>query len=138
MTKRKSVKQTLTELILKEIPKTNPNYYNADVDSLLSQWWFTGRQDSLRLTEQGMMAFNDANIEFYDFDFKQEGQSYHNFILDLNKKIKCPFYIGQKKLDKSKTLYIRVYDSKIAMMLGLYGNLQEYLNSIRITKNDRA
>ena len=75
-----------------------------------------------------------AEIEFYDYEFKQDGQSYHTFVMELNKKIKCPYYIGVSQKEKTKSFYIRIFDSKIAMMLGLYGNLQDYLASVKVRR----
>ena len=87
MTVRKTVKQKITEAILAEIPKSHRIYHELPIDDVIFKWWFTGRQDGLRLTDEGVTAFELADIEFYDHEFKQEGQSYHNFVLELNKKI---------------------------------------------------
>jgi hypothetical protein len=134
MSNLKTVKQKITEAILAEIPKSHRIYHELPIEDVMFKWWFTGRQDGLRLTDEGVTAFQLADIAFYDYDFKQDGQSYHSFVLELSKKIQCPYYLGVNKKDKSKSFYIRIYDSKIAMMLGLYGNLKEYLESVRIRK----
>lgn len=131
MTKRKSVKQQITEVVFSQIP----NQYNTDlqtpIDSLLFKWWTTGRQDGLRLTPQGMMAFQLADIEYYDYPFHVEEKTWYQFLVEVNKKIKCPYYIGVNKIEKVNKPYIRLYDSKIAMMVGLYGNFADYLSSIK-------
>jgi hypothetical protein len=132
MNNRKSIKQQITEAVLAEIPKSHRIYHQLPIEDVIFKWWFTGRQDGLRLTDEGVTAFQLGEIEFYDHEFKQEGKSYHNFILELNKKIKCPYYIGVNKADKKKSFYLRLYDSKIAMMLNLYGSLQEYLDSVKV------
>ena len=130
MANLKPNKQKITEAILAEIPKTHRIYHELPIEEVIFKWWFTGRQEGLRLTDAGVTAFELANIEFYDHDFSQNGQSYFSFILALNKKIKCPYYLGVKR-SQEKSSYIRLYDSKIAMMVKLYGNLQEYLESIK-------
>ena len=130
----KSIKQQITESVLAEIPKSHRIYHELPIDDVVFKWWFTGRQEGLRLTDEGLTAFQLADIAFYDYDFKQDGQSYHSFVLELSRKITCPYYLGVNKKDKSKSFYIRIYDSKVAMMLGLYGNLKEYLESVRIRK----
>jgi hypothetical protein len=133
MTKHNSSKYRITEAVLKEIPKSHRIYHELPFEDVIFKWWFTGRQNGLRLTDEGVTAFQLADIEFYDIVFKQDGQSYHSFVLELNKKINCPYYIGVNRKDKeNKSFYIRLYDSKIAMMLELYGNLQEYLDSIKV------
>jgi hypothetical protein len=131
MTNRKSTKQQITEAVLAEIPKSHRIYHELPVEDVIFKWWQTGRQEGLRLTDEGVTAFQLADIEFYDYEFKQEGQSYHSFVIELNKKIKCPYYLGVNKNDKNKKFYIRLYDSKIAMLMNLYGTLQEYLSSIK-------
>jgi hypothetical protein len=131
MTNRKSTKQKITEAVLAEIPKSHRIYHELPVEDVIFKWWQTGRQEGLRLTDEGVTAFQLADIEFYDYEFKQEGQSYHSFVIELNKKIKCPYYLGVNKNDKNKKFYIRLYDSKIAMLMNLYGTLQEYLSSIK-------
>lgn len=132
MSNLKSLKHKITETVLAEIPKSHRIYHELPIEDVIFKWWFTGRQDGLRLTDEGLTAFQLADITFYDYDFVQDGQSYHSFILELNKKIQCPYYLGVNKKDKSKSFYIRLYDSRVAMMLGLYGNLKEYLQSIKV------
>lgn len=130
MNKRKSKKQIITEAVLAQIPKTNRQFHEAKIEDLVFRWWFSGKHlDGLRLTDEGITAFALADIEFYNFNFKSPHQSYYSFIVELNKKIECPYYLGLNKVDK--TFYIRLYDSKIAMMLNLYGDLKEYLGSIK-------
>jgi hypothetical protein len=77
-----------------------------------------------------------AEIEYYECDFKlREGISEHAYMLEINKKIKCPYYLGVNKIEgKKKKLYMRLYDSKIAMLIELYGNLIGYLDSIKVRK----
>jgi hypothetical protein len=131
MSNLKSIKQKITETVLAEIPKSHRIYHELPIEDVIFKWWFTGRQEGLRLTDEGVAAFQLADITFYDCEFVQDGQSYHSFVLELNKKIQCPYYLGVNKKASSRKFYIRIYDGKIAMMLGLYGNLQEYLKSIK-------
>lgn len=130
-------KFTLTEIVLKNL-KHIDQYKNSNSNEVLLRWWMTGRMShGLRLTDEGKKAFELADIQHYDFDLKLEKPFVpQNFILELNKKIECPYYIGVNKVAKSINPYIRLYDNKIAMMLALYGNVKEYLESIRV-KNDR-
>jgi len=134
MSSLKSLKQKITETVLAEIPKSHRIYHELPIEDVIFKWWFTGRQEGLRLTDEGVTAFQLAEITFYDYEFRQDGQSYHSFMLELNKKIQCPYYLGVNKKESSKSFYIRLYDSRIARMLGLYGNLQEYLKSIKVKK----
>lgn len=139
MTGRKSLKQQITEAVLKEIPRQYTGDHELTIDEVIFKWWMTGRQEGLRLTDDGVVAFQLAEIEYYEHKIEKSmlaptktGQSWHSFILDVNKKIKCPYYLGVNKKDKQRAPYIRFYDSKIAMMVELYGDLQTYLDSIRV------
>lgn len=127
-------KLKITELVLKQIPK-QINYDlsgRITANDLLIKWWFTGRSGGLRLTERGDQAFKLAEIEFYNCEINH-GQiipSFHSFALQLSKKINCPYYLD---VDTKKGKFIiRLYDSKIAMMVSLYGGLMDYLNTIRV------
>jgi hypothetical protein len=129
-----SIKEVITEAVINQLPE---NLRMFTTDECMRRWWQTGvRGDALRLTEMGDQMFRVADIEFYQYDFtkKIEG-SYHNYILDLSRKIKCPYYLGVTKQDGKKNQpFIRLYDSKIAMMIGLYGDIDSYLKSVKIRR----
>jgi hypothetical protein len=134
MSERKSLKQIITEAVLAELP--NNHSVDSSADSLMMRIWVSGRQDGLRLTEYGDFLFRMAEIEYYQCDFKlREGTSEHAYVMEINKKIKCPFFLGVNKIEgKKKQPYMRLYDSKIAMMIELYGNIVSYLDSVKVRK----
>jgi hypothetical protein len=103
-------------------------------DEAMQKWWMTMRNETgLRLTEMGDLSFRFADIAFYDYDFDiRLDDGWHNFILTMNKKIKCPYYVGLNKSKDVKQPYIRLYDSKIAVMVSLYGNINDYLKSVKV------
>jgi hypothetical protein len=123
-------KADITYVLIKvlNIDTSKPKQSHSD---LLFSWWATGRNDrSMRLSDTGKQAFDLAQIEFYDFPIDVTKSNFPVFVLELGKKIKCPFYVGfNNRLYKSA--YIRLYDSKIAMLATLYGNISEYLNSTK-------
>jgi hypothetical protein len=132
-------KTEIIKLILEEA-KDDPDFPWNDkpADKIISEWFVTGRSGSgLRLTDAGMTAFKKANIAHYDFDFTPPKHasnqvSWAKYTLLLDKKVKCPYYVGIKLLDKGKKQpYIRVYDHKIAMMMTLYGDFDSYIESIK-------
>ena len=132
MPKRKSLKQTITEAVLAELPAVG-----KPLDKVLFEWWMTASSgDSLRLSDLGDLHFRLAEIEFYQCSLKvNKKESYYSFITDLSKKIKCPYYMGVNKVEGQKAEpYIRLYDSKIAMMMTLYGDIHSYLDSIKVRK----
>jgi hypothetical protein len=134
MSDRKPLKQIITEAVLAELP--NNHSVDSSADSLMMRIWVSGRQDGLRLTEYGDFLFRMAEIEYYQCDFKlREGTSEHAYVMEINKKIKCPFFLGVNKIEgKKKQPYMRLYDSKIAMMIELYGNIVSYLDSVKVRK----
>ena len=131
MTERKSVKRIITEAVIAQLPDLH-----SSVEHIMSDWWMTGRQEGLRLTAQGDAYFKLAEIEYFDCPMaKIPAGTWYSFILEINQKIKCPYYLHVNNIDGKKgEPYVRLYDSKIAMMLTLYGTLEAYLESINIRK----
>lgn len=124
-----SKKELLTSKIHELLPPSNP-FTDIKKEKLLFTWWVTGRAgENLRLTEEGKIAFDLAEIEFFDFPLfvkKINELKANQFTLEIGKKVRCPYYIGLKT-PQAKSAYIRVYDSKVAMMVQLYGNFQEFM-----------
>jgi hypothetical protein len=126
---KKTYKELITETVMAQLKNDIWVY-----DEAMKKWWMTVRSDrGLRLTEAGDLAFRYAEIEYYEYicNFEKD-QSKHSIILELSKKIKCPYYLGVNKLENKKNQpYIRLYDSRIAVMVSLYGNITEYLKSLK-------
>jgi hypothetical protein len=128
-------KEEITETILEQLRNDPDNpWKDRAVDSVMFAWWATGRTGKgLRLTEQGFRAFTYANLVYYEYalfppKFSSTKSDQNQYLLSINRKVKCPFYLGTK----SKTPpFIRVYDSKIAMLISLYGSLHDYLESVK-------
>lgn len=120
----------ITEAVLKELPdQTEP------LDKIIRTWWFTMHGEGLRLTPLGDKKFRDASIEFYICPISVKHVSWFQFVTDCSKKLKCPYFLGVNKKENEKAEpYIRLYDSKIAMLMTLYGDIQSYLDSIKVRK----
>ena len=132
MTNKQSLKETITIAVLSQLP----DIARITVKDALLKWWMNIRKEGgLRLSAVGDLAFRQAEIEYYEYPFNLivDG-SIHSVMLELNKKIKCPYYMGVNKGGKKSFPYIRFYDSKIAMLVSLYGNVNEYLDSIKVKK----
>lgn len=132
MPKRKTLKETITEAVLAELPSVQ-----KPLDKVLFEWWMTASSgSSLRLSDIGDLHFRLAEIEYYQCAIQPiKKESYYSFIADLSKKIKCPYYLGVNKVEGKKSEpYIRLYDSKIAMMMTLYGDINSYLDSIKVRR----
>lgn len=124
-----TLKYKITEAVRKQLPSDD-----TPIETIIKDWWFTRSSDNLRLTAYGDQAFRHAEIEYFDVPINITHEKWYAFIVDCGKKLKCPFFIGTKK-DKGPTgPFIRLYDSKIAMMLTLYGDIYGYLDSIKVRK----
>lgn len=132
-------KRELIQLILKE-NKDNPDFRwnNNSEDHLIFSWFVTARTgDGLRLTDAGDKAFRDSNLSFYEFPLTNNSLkpadrgTIQKYMLVIDKKMKCPYYIFTKKVDNSAKVYIRVYDHKIAFLISLYGDAASYIESLK-------
>jgi hypothetical protein len=123
-------KTRITINVIKELP----DQAGWTLESAMKKWWMVPRPDSgLRLTTAGDNALCTANIEHFNFNFT-DVSSWSEFILNLHKKMSCPYYMGVNKVKESKKPYLRIYDSKVAMMINLYGDIHSYLDSIKVRK----
>jgi hypothetical protein len=127
-------KYKITEAVRKQLPSDD-----TPIEIIIKDWWFTKSSENLRLTAYGDQALRHAEIEYFDVPINITQDRWYAFIVDCGKKLKCPFYIGTNK--KHSRLdgttggpFIRLYDSKIAMMLTLYGDIYGYLDSIKVRK----
>lgn len=121
-------KEQITQTVFEQI-----NDPTLSIVQAYKQWWQNPRRDGgLRLTQSGDLSFRLAGLEYHDHPIKTKDKSYYQFVLDLDKKIKCPYYVDVNTSDKSNKPYIRLYDDRISMMLNLYGDLDSYLESVRI------
>jgi len=128
MTKRKLLKETITDAVLDQLsgPKVTS-------EKAMKIWWFTQPSSTnLRLTPPGDQALRDAEIEFFDLPISIDPSAWYSFITRCGKKLKCPYYIGVNKVEnEKKSPFIRLYDSKIAVVMTLYGDIHSYLDSIK-------
>lgn len=132
---RDSVKRRITKAIIEQTGSEN----SFDIDTAMRKFWLDIRNEGgLRLTDVGDSFFKRADIESFEFPFrlkritdKEPIYSYQNLMLDLSLKVPCPYYIGRYKPNEP---YIKIYDSKIAMMINLYGDIYEYLRNSQLRR----
>jgi hypothetical protein len=125
-----SNKDRITQKVCEQI-----NDNTLSLEQAYKLWWQNPRRDGgLRLTQLGDLSFRLAGLEYHDHTVKTKDTSYYNFILDLDKKIKCPYYIDVNKSTEGSKPYLRLYDDRISMMLNLYGDLDSYLKSVKVRK----
>jgi len=131
---RDSVKHRITKAILEQLPECK-----LSSESAMKTFWLDIRNEGgLRLSDSGDKAFQEADIESFEFPFRLKKitdtepiYSYQNLMLDLSLKIPCPYFIGRHKPTEP---YIKIYDSKVAMMVSLYGDIYEYLRNSQLRR----
>jgi hypothetical protein len=101
-------------------------YTDDDLARATKTWWVNIRdRGGLGLTETGYEAFLKAEIENYTF-LLEKTPSLILYALELNKKIPCPYHVRYIKRER----YITVYDTRVAVMIQLHGNVKDYLNTL--------
>jgi hypothetical protein len=123
-------KSKITDIVLKQLP---PDYVVTKEDAMRKWWYFWRAGSGLRLTDLGAAVFTLANIEAVNCDFKNPSnnvEGWNAMMLKLNKKMPCPYYIFCE--NSSGGVKIRLYDSKVAMMVTLYDDVFKYIELLKI------
>jgi len=126
-----SIKTKITTAVLSQLPSDS-----IPLEKVINEWWWTkSTGDNLRLTPKGDMMFRTAEIEYFDLPLTVKHAEWNSFVVECGRKLKCPFFIGvNKNTQKKPESYIRLYDSKIAVLMALYGDIHSYLESIKVRK----
>lgn len=111
-------------LITKKILEIrNPDYNTADYDTALLTWWTNIRSSGgLGLTYNGFVAFHEAGIEHWDLEADKAYFSTFKNRLRLDRLFPTPYYQWGAK--------VRIYDSRVFVMVQLHGGLAGYLDSL--------
>jgi hypothetical protein len=126
-------KEEITRKILPLIDSTEI----LDFDYAMKTWWVNIRDTGgLCLTALGDKVFRQAKIECYDLILGWTNYSNAGMLM-LDRKMPCPYHIHFA----SKQNFVRIYDSRVAMMITLHGGVEKFLkNKIDIhyseTNND--
>lgn len=135
MTKR-LIKKQITTAVLKNLPERLQD--SQTVEEAMNKWWLNIRNEGgLRLSDLGDSMFRTADIEFFDYDITPgedstwgASKNWLNFVLELNNKIPCPYYIHKQ----NGVAKIRIYDSKVAILISLHGNIFSYIKATKSRK----
>lgn len=132
-------KATVTKIVLKNLPPDNNVYSLLPIDKVIFRWFISGRSGtSWQLKQEGEDCFQLAQISYYDYKLFPEGRKKSSIkpgqlIQTLQKKLNSPFslHIGIKHNEKQnfKEPFVRIYDDKLAMLISLYGSVEEYIKS---------
>lgn len=117
-------KATLTKQLIELLPDDQ----KISVDSAIPLWWYNLRKNGgMRLTSAGHMAFvNQFELEHYSYRIDDPVSFTQHTILKLDRKMQMPYYIHAVKGVPKEIIF---FGSKEAVMINLYGNLQQFLDN---------
>ena len=119
-------KKRLTQDLLTLLPAE----HSMSVDLALPAWWFNLRRTGgMRLTRLGFETFvRELDIEHYAYSIDDPVLFTQQTILTLDRKMQMPYYIDAVKGIPKQIIF---FGSKEAVMVNLYGNLQQFLDNYR-------
>lgn len=114
--------------LTKELIALLPDEKQISVASAIPAWWFNLRRDGgMRLTGLGYQTFvEDLDLEHYSYSIDNPMLFNQQTILKLDRKMQMPYYISAVKGIPKKIIF---FGSKEAVMVNLYGNLQQFLDN---------
>lgn len=117
-------KLKLTEQLVSQLP----DEYKVPIEVARTSWWFNIRPEGgMRLTALGFKVLsNYLNLEFYAYKIPDKMVFTQKTILKLDRRLQHPYYIVTKK---SFPIDIIFFSSKEAMLVNLYGNLDNFLDN---------
>lgn len=119
-------KLRLTEELVKQLDPDS----GITVRRAMHTWWFNIRKNGgMRLTGPGYQIFVDElDLARYEFAITDPHQFNQHMILDLDRKMQMPYYISATKGIPKKIVF---FGSREAVMINLYGNLEQFLDNYR-------
>ena len=120
-------KRKLTEQLVNQL---DPEL-GYTVKSVMHSWWCNLRRNGgMRLTSTGYQALvRDLDLEHYQYSITDPMQFNQQMILDLDRKMQMPYYIHAVKGIPKKIIF---FGSREAVMVNLYGNLQQFLDNYEV------
>jgi len=119
-------KRKLTEELIKQLDPDS----GITVKRAMHTWWFNIRKTGgMRLTGPGYTVFTqDLDLTCYEFAIPDPQQFNQHVILDLDRKMQMPYYISATKGIPKKIVF---FGSREAVIINLYGNLQQFLDNYK-------
>ena len=105
-----------------------PDEQRISVASAVPSWWCNLRRNGgMRLTSTGYQTLSeDLDLEHYSYSIDDPHTFNKQLILKLDRKMQMPYYIHAVKGIPKKIIF---FGSKEAVMVNLYGNLQQFLDN---------
>ena len=119
-------KHKLTQRLIDLLPEAD----RITTNSALSAWWFNIRKNGgMRLTAIGYdVLTHKLDIEHYSYKINNPLIFNKRLILKLDRKMQMPYYIHAVKGIPKSVIF---FGSREAVMVNLYGNLEQFLDSYR-------
>ena len=119
-------KRKLTEELIKLLPEEQ----RISVASAVPSWWYNLRRNGgMRLTNLGYQVFvDDLELEHYSYSIDNPLLFNQQTVLNLDRKMQMPYYIESKKGIPKRIVF---FGSREAVMINLYGNLEQFLDNYR-------
>lgn len=117
-------KKKLTEELVRQL---DPDL-GITIKRAMTSWWFNIRKNGgMRLTSPGYMVFTEQlDLARYEFAITDPHAFSQYVILSLDKKMQMPYYISAIKGIPKKIVF---FGSREAVMINLYGNLEQFLDN---------
>lgn len=117
-------KRTLTEELIALLPDDQ----RISAESALPAWWYNIRRNGgMRLTTLGYQIFVERlELEHYSYTIDDPLLFNQQTILKLDRKMQMPYYIHAVKGIPKQIVF---FGSREAVMVNLYGNLQQFLDN---------
>jgi hypothetical protein len=117
-------KHKLTEELIALLPEKD----RVDLKFAIAAWWFNLRRNGgMRLTSTGYSALSEQlELEHYAYSINDPHVFDKHLILKLDRKMQMPYYIHAVKGIPKKIVF---FGSKEAVMVNLYGNLEQFLDN---------
>ena len=117
-------KRKLTEELVTLLPEDQ----QISVAAALHLWWFNIRKNGgMRLTSIGHdVLVKKLQLENYTYHIQDPLIFTKKLILKLDRRMQMPYYIHAVKGIPKKVI---LFGSREAVMINLYGNLQQFLDN---------
>jgi len=117
-------KRKLTEELIALLAEED----RVDLKFAMSAWWFNLRRNGgMRLTTVGYSTLVDIlDLEHYAYSIDDPHVFDKHLILKLDRKMQMPYYIDSVKGIPKRIVF---FGSKEAVMVNLYGNIEQFLDN---------
>ena len=111
-----------------ELVQLLPDEQRIGIESAVSAWWFNLRKNGgMRLTSVGYTVLvNRLDLEHYGYTIADPLIFNKRLMLKLDRKMQMPYYIHAVKGIPKR---VDFFGSKEAVMVNLYGNLEQFVDN---------